>query len=108
MTAYIFLIWAHFFADFIFQTDKMALNKSKSNWWLMFHVTVYSACFIGIGVKFAAVNYVLHFCTDWVSSRMTSSLWKQGKRHWFFVVIGADQALHMTALFLTYAWLKGH
>jgi hypothetical protein len=51
---------------------------------------------------FAVVNSALHFVTDFCTSRATSALWKKDQRHWFFVVIGLDQAIHMTCLFVTY------
>lgn len=95
------LIWIHFIADFIFQTDKMAINKSSSWKWLFIHVFIYSIPFCIFGYKYAAINFVAHFITDAISSRITTYLWGQQARHWFFVVIGADQALHVTALFLT-------
>jgi hypothetical protein len=102
------LVWVHTIADFVFQTDKMAINKSSSNRWLTLHVWVYILPFMVLfGPSFAAVNFLLHWATDYVSSRMTSKLWKAGKRHAFFVVIGIDQALHMTALILTYHWIGG-
>lgn len=110
VTAVLFLVWMHLFADFFLQNDKMALNKSTSNYWLAVHVSVYILPFSLLMVYFPiisvllfmSVNWLLHFATDWYSSRVTSKLWKAGKRHWFFAVIGVDQALHMTALFLTY------
>lgn len=99
------LVWLHFVADFLLQSDWMALNKSKRNVPLLVHVAVYSTPFLIFGWIFALVNGVAHFVTDWLSSRATSWLWNKEKRHWFFVVIGLDQAVHMTALFLTYHWL---
>lgn len=98
---HIILVWVHLVADFILQTDKMALNKSTSNVFLGHHVAVYTACLLPFGLVFALVNGVAHFVTDYITSRMTSYLWSKGKRHEFFVVIGIDQALHFTVLFLT-------
>lgn len=73
---------------------------------------------------FVLVNGVLHFVTDAVTSRITSRLWflgltpspdlqphadglykLQGNRHWFFVVIGADQLIHAVTLIATAEWL---
>lgn len=99
------LIWMHFVADFILQTDEMAKKKSKNNKWLAYHITVYSAPFLYFGWQFAAINWAAHFCTDWCTSRLSSKLYAKGQIHWFFVVIGFDQAVHMTTLIGTYLWL---
>ncbi len=101
MTPLIILIFIHWFADFCLQTDKVAQGKSKSNLVLLQHVSIYSAPMLIFGWKFALVNLVLHFITDWFSSRATSYLWQKGDRHNFFVVIGLDQAIHMTCLVVT-------
>lgn len=96
------LVWVHLLADFLLQTDKMAISKSSSTAWLTTHVMVYSIpMLILFGPKFAAVNFILHWITDFFSSRATSYLWKKEERHWFFVVVGIDQAVHMTCLILT-------
>lgn len=100
----ILLIWVHFLADFPAQTDAMALHKSSSDGWLGLHVLVYTLFMLFFGLKFALINGVLHFVVDWSTSRGTTYLWKQGKRHWFFSLIGFDQAIHMTILFYTYQW----
>ena len=104
--AVLLLTWLHFIADFVLQTDRMAINKSSSNRWLAVHVLVYSVCLLPFGWRFALVNGLLHFATDWVSSRWSRRFWEAGQRHWFFVVIGADQALHTSALFLIWTWLR--
>jgi len=107
ITTIVLLIWVHFFADFVCQTDKMAINKSSSNKWLSIHVGIYSLFLIPFGIEFAIVNFFLHYITDYISSRVTTKLWIAEKRHWFFVVVGLDQALHMTALMVTYPLLVG-
>lgn len=99
------VIWMHFFADFILQTDKMAINKS-TNWkWLSIHIVVYSLPFFYFGWRYALINAAAHFVTDAITSRCTSYLWKKEKRHWFFVVIGLDQAVHMTCLLWTLKYI---
>lgn len=99
------LLATHFLADFVFQSDWMAKNKS-SNWWaLLFHVCVYSIFFIALGWKFAVINGVLHFIVDAITSRITKRLWAKQQVHWFFVIIGFDQLIHYTCLLLTFNWL---
>lgn len=102
MSTLLQIIWLHFIADFVLQTDKMAMNKSSSIRWLGEHVVVYSMPFMVIGGwKYAVVNGAAHFIVDFITSRLSSYFWKKQDRHSFFVVIGADQAIHITVLFLT-------
>jgi len=108
------IIWAHFIGDFVFQNDRMAINKSKSNSWLAIHCLVYTYilmlfCNIPLGIPgtwtltyWALINGAVHFAIDYCTSRGTSYLWQKNERHWFFTLIGFDQALHMTVLFITY------
>ena len=110
----LWVIVAHWFADFVCQTHSMATLKSKEWSWLMFHVCVYTLV-MGILVgsvlspasawQFVGVTFAAHFCTDVVTSRITSRLYAKGDYHNFFVVIGFDQVFHYAQLFLTLAWL---
>lgn len=101
------LIVLHFIGDFILQTDKMAINKSTSNKWLSYHVLAYSLPFIIIHPMYALINAVLHWVTDYVTSRVASKMHLEGKRGLFFKTIGFDQMVHMLTLFMTYIYLFG-
>ncbi len=83
------LLVGHFVADFLCQSDWMALNKSKRWDALAAHVAVYMlviAAIVGIGtsgVRAAPVplllwiitNATAHFVQDALTSRLTSRLW---------------------------------
>jgi hypothetical protein len=105
MLAIVALVWIHFLADFVLQSDAMALKKSSDYRWLLFHSAVYGAPFLIFGPRLAALAFGLHYVVDRFSSLATSRLWQAGERHWFFVVIGLDQAIHLTILVLGYTWL---
>ncbi len=99
------LVWMHFLADFMLQSHKMSINKSKSNKWLLYHVLVYSLIWCVFGWRFWIINAILHFVVDWFTSRGTSYLWKKQEVHWFFCLVGFDQAIHLTTLILLYNYL---
>lgn len=109
ITILVALIWLHLLSDFVLQTNWMALNKSKRNDALLLHVAVYILPFVslamffdsGLVVTFCLVNALLHFITDYYTSRVSSSFFKNDKRHLFFITIGVDQAIHQTTLLLT-------
>jgi len=106
LTPLIIIILLHWLSDFYLQSDDMAQNKSTSNKWLTIHIGVYMIpfwCFFGW--KYALLNGALHWITDWCSSRGSKYFWEKGDTHNFFVVVGADQAVHYLCLILTYVWL---
>jgi hypothetical protein len=123
-----FIIVVHYIADFIFQAEEWAENKSKNNQALLSHVATYStfwvvASFIMFGVNqpghtvewyvahsmiFAITTFILHFATDYITSRIVSK--RFANKHYgspipnfgAFSIIGLDQVLHYAQLFLTY------
>lgn len=109
----IFILFAHWISDFVFQSDKMAINKSKSFYWLTFHVLAYGSGMLFFMLMtmtifssssillYILINSIAHFCTDAVTSRITSYLYSKGDRHNFFVVIGLDQLIHTATLLWT-------
>ena len=97
------VIWLHFIGDFIFQSDWMAQNKSKSWGALAIHSGAYIIPFV-VGMLFGifpplyvAAQLALHFAVDAVTSRINAYLYPRNT-HWFFVGIGFDQAVHLTLL----------
>lgn len=98
----------HFVADFIFQTDWQAKNKSSSLEALARHVFIYSLCFyICFGFQFFLITFALHFLIDYNTSRISKRLWEAQDSHMFFVVVGFDQLLHLLQLWLTLAYIMG-
>jgi hypothetical protein len=122
------LLFIHFVADFLLQSDWMAINKSKQIGALLVHALVYSISFLAFGMSFWFITFLTHAVTDAITSRITSKLWfvqtyprphvdnygayplfaliESNKRHWFFVVIGLDQFIHFVTLLLTFIWLQ--
>jgi hypothetical protein len=100
------ILFIHWFADFVMQTDWQARNKSKSLLPLLAHTTAYSVFWLWLGWEFAAITFVAHTATDYVTSRINSHLWNAQQVHWFFVSVGFDQFLHYTQLLLTYRYLN--
>ena len=130
ITAFI-LIVIHTIADFLFQTEDMALGKSKNIWKLLKHTVVYTIVFYLFFVFWYAINhqtlsemnltisvlwffpitFICHTITDYITSRITSRLFE--KKIYYtgipnfgaFAIIGIDQVLHYAQLFLTYYYL---
>jgi hypothetical protein len=114
------LILAHFVGDWLLQTNYQALNKSKNNEALTFHVLSYSACFLPWGLGFASWVFITHWITDYFTSRCGTKLWfielgqpyatnlydwakvDMKKRGLFWKLIGADQTIHYITLAILY------
>lgn len=130
------VVWSlmvfHFIGDFAMQTSQMALNKSKSFFWLTLHVFTYTIPFwiwsgFALGgqraVYFLTITFLLHMITDAITSRLTSKYWyisvqsgpdptarwslavNEQNRKKFWLTIGFDQLIHATCLLVTLWWV---
>ena len=99
------LLWIHFIADFVLQSDKMALSKSKSLKWLTIHSAIYGGWFIIFGWQVALFLFASHWVVDFVSSRLNAKFYAAGNRRAFFLTIGADQFVHLALLVLAAPWM---
>ncbi len=117
----LYFLFVHWVADFVLQTQHMALRKSTSNYYLGMHVTVYTVTtilawwlmFLVIDLEVSKLTYFIaasaifgmHFITDYITSRITSKYYKAEKSHEFFVTIGFDQWLHYVQLFIVFNYI---
>lgn len=102
----LFLIAAHFLADFTMQSSDMAQRKKGDFKYLLLHAGIY-ACVVGAAV-FAAVPFgravgpvlvigASHFAIDWLRIRLDRKFPSQSVAFWSFV---ADQVLHVGIILL--------
>lgn len=117
------LLGFHFVADFIFQDETWATNKSKKVAPLINHTFVYTlifttlvAIFIGLSSKqilvFYSITWVFHTLTDWITSKMVANKFEHKEygssipNLGAFTYIGFDQVLHYIQIFLTYQYIQ--
>ena len=129
MTIILTALFLHFVGDFVLQTREVATTKSKDWHALAHHCMIIWFSMIPLGVMvgggfidcvmFATVNALVHGAID-------RNIWKRyGRRidrksdptrndrfeywndHVFYTVIGFDQFLHVSTMFLLLAWMVG-
>lgn len=113
-----YLMFAHYIADFRWQTDWQAQNKWNNNVALGRHVAVYTAAmtmfllpfgwhysFLAL-LKFTLITGVAHFATDWSTSKWSHFYFEKKDFHNGFSAVGFDQWLHLVQLTLT-VWYVG-
>jgi len=116
----LYILFWHFIADFVAQTDETAKGKATSIKWLTRHILAYGQHLLYGGIPllilgitigknwalpiiiYVSFNMVVHWVVDYFTSKQTSRLWAEGKVHEFFVMIGFDQFLHAASLILSY------
>lgn len=120
------ILFVHWIADFVLQTDSQAKGKSKDMVCLLSHTFTYSTIFMlfcliyviattpltehhftsfEFVLKFSLITLVCHTVQDYITSRINARLWEQKKVHDFFVSIGFDQFLHFAQLLITFKLL---
>ena len=105
----IYLLFVHWVADFVCQTDNMAKNKSNNFNYLLLHIAEYTGVFTFLtgawfAPEFIIINCAAHLLIDYATSKLNSYLWQKQQIHYFFVSIGFDQLLHLSLMVYT-LWL---
>ncbi len=109
------LLFKHFLADFVFQTDWMSANKSNVRSAAGYaHAGVHAAMsapvlllFAGPGLAAAllAAEFVAHFLIDLAKARSNGIIGGRTST-WFWAALGADQYAHqLTYLAMAYVVL---
>jgi len=102
MTLFLFFIilFSHFIADFVMQSDEIALKKSTSLKALRTHGVDY---LISTGLIFLlCMNAAWYLVVDSVSRKLITYFWKKEQRHWFFATISADPFTHLLVFFVVF------
>lgn len=106
------LIIMHFIFDWWLQTNNQAMNKSSDNLVLTHHVLIYFiglwlwAEFFEVSHWWIILNGVMHWITDWLTSRGNVYLYKKYNRSGLFKGIAFDQMIHFITLLLTLRLFK--
>lgn len=103
MTAAIIIV--HYLFDWVFQSRRIAENKSRSVKVLSQHVAIYGVglsllTFFGLSWKWVLINTVAHFVVDFFTSKASSWAY-QNNKPLFWKIIGFDQMVHYLILFGT-------
>jgi len=136
LTVVLSIIFIHWVADFVFQAEEWANNKSKGLKPLLKHTLTYSFIWFLVMVGFAVwgnhfggpspselgwsgwmatfplITFFFHTITDYFTSKIVSK--RFADQHYgspipnfgAFTIIGFDQVLHYIQLFLTYYFLS--
>lgn len=112
----LYLLFAHWVADFLCQTTEMGSKKSKDTGILLSHTFTYTIVFMLFFLPilwvpvprvliFGLVTFICHTIQDYITSRITSKRFSQGLYNGWtgaFTIIGLDQWLHFVQIFITY------
>lgn len=116
---FLYILIIHYLGDFALQTHNQAVNKSISNKFLTLHVIVYSLVWWVAMITvhqitqwglircttFAIITFIMHWITDYCTSRISKPFFAKGDYHNGFAMVGADQIFHYIQLYFTYKML---
>jgi hypothetical protein len=104
----IWLLFAHWVADFVCQSNYIAQQKSKDVQALWIHCFVYGLVMgvLSWNFLFGCLMILFHYPVDYVTSRINADLWQQKRVHGFFVSVGFDQFLHYVIVLVTWRCLS--
>ena len=99
----LFLLFVkHFLADFVWQTEKMVVEKGQYGKWggihhsLLHAVLTYTILIHVLGIQASAMlavfDFIVHYHTDWAKMNIAKKLTVQDKMYWFW--LGMDQLVH--------------
>lgn len=106
----LYVLAAHFIADFVFQTTNTGIRKSKDFGVLSDHVATYMGVMMALmmvvldwrsAILYGLLNGAMHLPTDFISSKLSSKYYAEGRLYAFWKVIGIDQLAHYAGLFFT-------
>lgn len=106
------LQFKHFLADFIFQTDRMIVEKGiYGARYGLYHSgiqalgTILAFAWIHplLGIICAVLDFLSHYHIDWIKANINNKRNYSAKDRGFWIWLGLDQLLHQ----LTYLFLVG-
>ena len=98
------IIICHWIGDGLLQTEKMATQKSSSNYWLSAHVGAYILPFIVVFYNmlgWVLLMAILHWIQDWITSRINTQYLQVKNNTMFWKSIWTDQMIHYIILFVS-------
>jgi hypothetical protein len=112
----IYVLFVHFVSDYVFQSNSIIEYKSKHWVWLMIHVLSYiSILTVGILIgslffkynlgfiwKFLLININAHWITEYFTSRRIEKYRKKSKTRNMMLLIGLEQFIILSAIFLSF------
>jgi hypothetical protein len=114
---FLIILFTHWVADFVTQSDAIAKGKSEDLELLFKHALGYSIIWVPVIIGmilfgmslmllwFPLLMFITHIVIDYYTSKVHSQLYAKGDIHNFFVSVGFDQVLHYLTIFYSFKLL---